>query len=123
MKCNKVGEIRTMNCGMKATIIQYRKSIDIDAQFEDGYIAEHKTYDNFKNGRITTRNIKQVRKNKINNRLGETRTMNCGMKATIIQYRKSIDIDVQFEDGYIVNIKHIRILKTEILQMVLCKIN
>lgn len=57
------------------------------------------------------------------NKVGEIRTMNCGMKATIIQYRKSIDIDVQFEDGYIVNIKHIRILKTEILQMVLCKIN
>ena len=33
------------------------------------------------------------------NRLGETRMMNCGMKATIIRYGKAIDIDVRFEDG------------------------
>lgn len=35
-------------------------------------------------------------------RIGETRIMNCGMKATIIKYRTCLDIDIQFEDGTIV---------------------
>lgn len=34
-------------------------------------------------------------------RLGETRMMNCGMKATIIRYNMVRDIDVRFEDGAI----------------------
>ena len=32
-------------------------------------------------------------------RLGETRMMNCGMKATVIRYGGAKDIDVRFEDG------------------------
>ena len=37
-------------------------------------------------------------------RVGETRVMNCGMKATIIRYGGATDIDVRFEDDTI--IKH-----------------
>lgn len=32
-------------------------------------------------------------------RIGETRLMNCGMKATIISYKNAENIDVQFEDN------------------------
>ena len=39
---------------------------------------------------------------KAQRRIGETRMMNCGKKATIITYRTSHDIDVQFEDGVVV---------------------
>lgn len=35
-------------------------------------------------------------------RVGETRVMNCGMKATIIRYGKYSDIDIRFEDGKVV---------------------
>ena len=35
-------------------------------------------------------------------RLGETRMMKCGMKATIIRYGSATDIDVRFEDGTVV---------------------
>ena len=38
-------------------------------------------------------------------RLGETRMMNCGMKATIIRYGRCDDIDVRFEDGALVEHK------------------
>ena len=38
-------------------------------------------------------------------RLGETRMMNCGMKATIIRYGGCNDIDVRFEDGTVVEHK------------------
>ena len=34
-------------------------------------------------------------------RLGEERLMNCGLKAKIIRYRDHQDIDVEFEDGFI----------------------
>ena len=42
---------------------------------------------------------------KISSCLGETRIMNCGMEATCIAYRGTHDIDVQFEDGTIVEHK------------------
>lgn len=97
-KIDRLGETRMMNCGMKATIIRYGKNTDIDVRFEDGVVAEHKVYDKFKKGKIVNPNIKA-------SRLGETRMMNCGMKATIIRYGACMDIDVRFEDGAVVKHK------------------
>lgn len=94
-KIDRVGETRVMNCGMKATIIRYGGYNDIDVRFEDGTVAEHKTYGAFKKSGIANSNIKASAKN----RLGETRMMNCGMEATIIRYGGATDIDVRFEDG------------------------
>ena len=91
----RLGETRMMNCGMKAIIIRYNTSKDIDVRFEDGTIAKCKSYKSFKKGKIANQNIKVSAEN----RLGETRMMNCGMEATIIRYGNSIDIDVRFEDG------------------------
>ena len=51
--CNKrIGETRTMRCGMQATITKYRLSTDIDVLFENGKVAKHKTYAHFKEGCI-----------------------------------------------------------------------
>lgn len=100
---NRLGETRMMNCGMKATIIRYGKHTDIDIRFEDGSIIEHKQYSHFKKGSIVNPNF--------NPRLGETSMMNCGMEATIIRYGKSIDIDVRFEDGAVVEHKGYSALK------------
>lgn len=82
-KIDRVGETRVMNCGMEATIIRYGKYSDIDIRFEDGKVVVHKKYDQFKKGEIANPNMKVSAKN----RLGETRMMNCGMKATIIRYK------------------------------------
>ena len=90
----RLGEIRMMNCGMKATIIRYGKHTDIDIRFEDGTVVKNRRYGEFKIGTIVNHNI--------NPRLGETRIMNCGMKATIIRYNGVRDIDVRFEDGKVV---------------------
>lgn len=97
-KIDRVGETRVMNCGMKATIIRYGGYNDIDVRFEDGAVAEHKTYGAFKKSGIANSNIKASAKN----RLGETWMMNCGMEATIIRYGKYSDIDIRFEDGKVV---------------------
>ena len=91
------GEVRFMNNGQKATIIVYKKSSDIDIQFEDGTVVKHKTYQSFKKGKIKNLNY--------NSHLHEERTMNNGQKATIIVYRKYNDIDIRFENGTIVTSK------------------
>lgn len=44
-------------------------------------------------------------------RLGETRMMNCGMKATIIRYENADDINICFEDGKVVEHKTYRAFK------------
>lgn len=59
-KINRIGEEKIMNCGTKAKIIQYRNAIDIDVEFESGYVSEHKTYGNFISGRIVDKNIPNV---------------------------------------------------------------
>lgn len=91
---DRTGEKKIMNCGLEAEIICYRSADDIDVKFEDGYIAYNKSYSHFKNGKIKSRLNES-------NRLGEERLMNCGLKAKIIRYKNSQDIDVEFEDGYI----------------------
>lgn len=89
---SRVNEENTMNCGMKARIVDYRRSDDIDVVFEDGTRVENKTYKSFINGEIANPNW----------RIGETRMMNCGMEATIIRYEDARNIDIQFKDGTIV---------------------
>ena len=49
---NKVGETNINSQGEKMTIIAYRNYENIDIQFEDGTVVCHKTYGNFKNGKI-----------------------------------------------------------------------
>ena len=95
----RLGETRMMNCDMEATIIRYGNSKDIDVRFEDGTIAKCKGYEEFKKGGIAHPSTVAE------NRLGETRMMNCGMEATIIRYNGVHDIDVRFKDRTVVEHK------------------
>lgn len=104
---NCLGETRMMNCGMEATIIRYGKHADIDVLFEDGTVVERKSYSKFKKGGIANPNIKAFAEA----RFGETRVMNCGMKATIVRYENAGDIDIRFEDGAIVEHKEYKAFK------------
>lgn len=91
---DRTGETRMMKCGMEATIVGYRSNKDIDVQFTDGLIVKSKRYIDFKKGAIGNANIIRGQ-----DRLNETRLMNCGLKATIIEYRGCADVDVRFENG------------------------
>ena len=93
----RLGEKNVMNCGMSATIINYKNNRDIDIKFDDGTIVEHKAYRSFKTGTIAHPSTKNSA-----TRLGMVREMFNGQLAQIIAYRASDDIDVQFEDGTIV---------------------
>lgn len=52
IKRERVGETNIATNGQVITIIKYRNTNDIDVQFEDGTIVKHKSYYNFKKGRI-----------------------------------------------------------------------
>ena len=86
-----------MNNGLKATIIAYRKHIDMDVRFEDGSVAEHIDYRNFMEGRVAR--PQDSRRNKRKLRIGEKKMMKCGLEAEIVAYRRCEDMDVRFEDG------------------------
>ena len=101
----RLGETRMMNCGMEATIIRYGGATDIDMRFEDGAVAKNKAYGEFKKGGIAHPSTTAKA------RLGETRMMNCGMKATIIRYENADDINICFEDGKVVEHKTYRAFK------------
>jgi len=96
---NRVGETNINTQGCKMTIIAYRGSHDIDIQFEDGVIVTEAQYVSFRDGKI--RRTRKKRAMTMINRVGETNINTQGCKMTIIAYRGSRDIDIQFEDDII----------------------
>ena len=98
----RVGEEGIATNGQKMTIIAYHDSENIDIKFEDGTIVLHKSYSDFKKGRILNPN---ARTKESLSRVGEISYSKKGELMTIIAYRKSNDIDVKFEDGTIVRNK------------------
>ena len=51
-KKDRLNEIGYNNDGERMTIVRYVNNVDIDVQFEDGTIVEHKQYDKFLKGNI-----------------------------------------------------------------------
>lgn len=103
-KEKRLGETNVMYNGQKATIIEYYDNLNIIVKFEDGHKKET-DYNSFKRGLV--RNpyyIRYYRTKKIREkRIGETRIMNNGMKATIINYLNNENITLKFENGTIKN--------------------
>lgn len=97
-KEERIGEENTNNQGLKMWIKEYRRSDDIDVEFEDGYISRHKEYKAFKKGMINNPNYAF---SQTIDRNGEENINNYGSKMKIIRYKNANDIDVIFENGYI----------------------
>ena len=101
-------EKKVMNNGQTATIVRCGSYYDIDIRFDDGTIVTT-TYLSFRNGSTINPNNNcytrraAARKNIAKMRIGETRKMKTGLKATIIAYRNCHDMDVELEDGRQVN--------------------
>lgn len=85
-----------MNCGLKATIIEYISSINITVKFETGEIRRNVTYSHFKDGKIGVIKKRAI----IKNRLGEQRINNQGLNMKIIKTIDAHNITVEFDDGY-----------------------
>lgn len=102
VKSYRIGETNRAKNGLMMTLVAYRRCDDIDVLFEDGYLAEHKQYVSFLAGEIFNPNAVVKGPGIKSDRVGEVRTNKQGLKMTLIAYRKSNDIDVQFENGVIV---------------------
>ena len=98
---DRTGETNLSTAGQKMTIIAYRHAKDIDVQFEDGSIVEHRQYTEFQNGTIQNPNVGYVTPVK-ESRVGESKEMANGQVATIISYLSYNNMDIQFADGTIV---------------------
>lgn len=94
-KC--INETRMNNAGLKMTITDINNKKDIEITFEDGSVAKHKSYQDFKNGYI-----KHPKGNFYAKHIGETRTNTAGFKMTITDANTANDIEITFDDGSIV---------------------
>lgn len=100
----RIGSRRRMNCGDYATVVAYRHMNDIDIQFDDGDIRTGMSYDMFKRGKIAHTKVPVVKQEKpvidyAAERVGLVNTMNCGLRAQVIQYNSAKSVIVIFEDG------------------------
>ena len=99
----RIGETRTSRNGQKMTIIEYRGARDLDVKFEDGTIVKKIQYTAFKAGRVANPNyapeIIGYSKDKY---LGKEFITKKGLKVKIVNYRNLADIDVELEDGTII---------------------
>ena len=91
----ELNEWKEMNNGQKAKVIAYRGVNDVEIEFEDNTIVTNRSLNTFRKGSVRNPNYN-------NNREGEERIMHNGQKAKIINYRSFKDIDIEFEDGTIV---------------------
>lgn len=99
-----IGEHGVTKSGRVMTIIEWRTKYDLDIQFDDGYIAEHKRYDAFKLGSIYHPDDgKFGEKWKYENRLGESVTKPNGDIMTITTWITSHNFYVTFTNG---EVKH-----------------
>lgn len=99
-----LGMSQKMSNGMIATIIKYRNANDLDIKWENGEIQNIKSLAHFREGKIAIASKNNT--SKALQRIGESRIMNCGLKATIVQYNKAHDISIQWDDGLIQSHKY-----------------
>lgn len=104
-----IGETNTATNGQMMKIIAYRNYKDIDIEFEDGTQVTGKDYGNFKRGVIENPNLTSTKSKFEKKYIGLEKVANNGQKMTIIGYRNSQDINIQFEDGTI--IEHTRMIQ------------
>lgn len=94
-----VGEEGTTVDGTKMKIVTYRSTDDVTVCFEDGTIAKHISYLNFKQGKVRAR----IRNSRVEwyaaRRIGEVSTTKQGEKMEIVAYFRWDNITVRFEDG------------------------
>lgn len=99
-----VGYTQTNKQGLTYKVIEYIDRDNISVQFDDGFIVEHIPVTKINQNTLYHPDypIPKLKRTPIEERVGETKNNNQGRKMTIINYRSANDIDVQFENGFIV---------------------
>lgn len=105
-----LGQSAQMVCGMEATVILDCGANDITVKFADGTTVEHISRRKFKNRTVVNPNAvvaKSQKKRAIStprkrdSYIGQTRKMNCGYVATVIEDFGCNDITIRFDDGLV----------------------
>jgi very-short-patch-repair endonuclease len=99
-KKERLGMRKQMNSGHWVTIVGYNKATDISVQFDDGAIVNSLRWSEFVSGSISHPSSARVRD--CTSRIGEKHVVGNGMIVKIIHYRSSTDLDIEFEDGTLV---------------------
>lgn len=86
---------KMMNCGMRARCKCYRSNRDIDVEFEDGTVIEHRSAGDFVRGKVFNPNVR-------NKYVGLVVPQPGGHTAECIACRGWDDIDIRFEDGVVI---------------------
>lgn len=102
---SRVGVKSTAKNGLEMTIIVYRNCNDVDVQFEDGTVVYNVSYGNFIKGKVKHPNINWQINNSKTKHIGESTTASNGQNMTIIEWKRTNNITVKFEDGTIVKNK------------------
>lgn len=99
---DRIGQRKQNRSGFWMEIVEYNNSKDVAVKFDiNGLVVRHVTWHNFQTGCVANKDAMSHKNKEV--RLGETRVMNNGLSATIIDYKSSKNITVEFEDGVIVD--------------------
>ena len=115
----KIGEINIATNGQKMMIFACVNS-KVDVIFEDGTIVKNQSYSSFKNGHIKNKTMPYK---VLIREPGERSMATNGQWMEIIVYRNTDDIDVQFEDGTIVQHKRYDYFKSGQIKNPKCAIS
>lgn len=96
----QVGDSKVALNGLEMKILKYYDCHHIDVIFEDGTIVKNVSGSNFKRGCIKHPDINLNNRNARRKHIGEKNTNSQGYEMTIVEYRCSTDITVEFEDGF-----------------------
>jgi len=73
-------------------IIKYNGTYDVDIEFENGFIRRGVTYTDFKRGALINVDYSK--------RIGEIRSNSYGSKITVVDYKDSNNVHIEFDNGY-----------------------
>ena len=107
-----MGQSKIQLNGFVATITAYRSFVDMDVQFEDGYVMCNTTLSTWRAGRVIHPNVRKTyEEDRVKNAkkttskkdkyIGLKKLMKCGLYATVIDYKDCKNLTIQFEDGYV----------------------
>lgn len=102
-----IGEVNYNNSGMRMTLIAYRNRNDVDIQYDDGTIVEHKSYSEFKHGNIGYPGTHALTENTKKKYINKVFTTSKGLSWQVVAYRSSADLDIMCETGYTTTIHQV----------------
>lgn len=107
VKEDRIGKKFNLSNGDVAEIIDYNGAFDVTVKLSSGLILSNISYQSLVKGCNITLRSKGI----ISKYLNSVIMMSNGLRARILNYRTSKDIDVEFEDGVVVKNRYLKCFK------------